>query len=388
MKEAVMFRIIMFFILSAISAQNAVADSKPFTLRGYIKEMPAVQLDNKLSDPVCSNLIHNRLNFRWNMGEGLHFAAEGRSRLFYNKLFQDFPAYTDILGQDDGLIDMSWIWLSDGSWLGHSMIDRLYIDWRKNNWQIRAGRQRINWGVNLVSNPNDLFNTYSFFDFDYEERPGTDAIRVQYHTGFASRIELAWRPARHSKESTAAFLWSVNYQGYDIQALAGYYRNRLAAGLGWAGHIGGAGFKGEATWFRDITEQEDISRNNIVAATGIDYMFASGTFAVLEFLYNGGYGRSETGVFMISQPLQADNIMFSEYAVTLSAQHPFSSILHGGLALMALPDIDAAFIMPNLSYSLLTNLDLECVAQIFMGGEQTLFKEAGSAFFLSVQYSF
>jgi hypothetical protein len=363
-------------------------ESAPFTLRGYIREMPAIQLDKNFSEPEFINFLHNRLNFRWNISNKWYFVAEGRNRLFYNDMFNDFPFYANFLENDPGLLDMSWVWLNDGAWIGHTNIDRFYTDWRENNLQIRVGRQRINWGVNLVSNPNDLFNTYSFFDFDYEERPGTDAVRVQYHTGFASRFELAYSPAETLRESTGAFLWSVNYRGYDLQALAGYYRNRSAAGFGWAGSIGGAGFKGEVTWFYDLEETSGTNRGNVVAATGLDYMFGTGTFVVLELLYNGGYGRNGNDVFLVTQPLQADNIMFSEYAITLSTQHPFSSIMQGGIALMALPDVDAFFVMPSMSYSVDRNLDFEFVAQIFAGGKKSIFEAAGSSWFVSLQNSF
>ena len=378
----------LFIILLIWTITSPSQASTPYHLRGYIKAMPALQLDRSFGDPNITGLFHNRLNFRWEIAEGWRFAAEGRNRLFYNDVFKEFPGYQDIVAHDDGIVDLSWIWLSQGSWIGHSMLDRLYIDWRKDDWQIRAGRQRINWGINLVSNPNDLFNTYSFFDFDYVERPGTDALRIQYHTGFASRVELAWSPGRESRKSTGALLWSTNRSGYDIQALAGYYRHRAAAGLGWAGHIKGAGFKGELTWFYDLEEEMGVKRGNLVAATGLDYMFGNGTFAVFELLYNGGYGRQDQDIFLITQPLQPDNIMFSEYAVTLSASHPFSSVFHGSLALMALPDIRAAFIMPGMKYSLMTDFDLEFVSQVFVGGRDSMFEDAGSAWFLSLQYSF
>lgn len=44
----------------------------------------------------------------------------------------------------------------------------------------------------MAWNPNDWFNTYNYFDFDYEERPGTDAIRVRvyFKDGMSS---LMWR---------------------------------------------------------------------------------------------------------------------------------------------------------------------------------------------------
>jgi hypothetical protein len=379
--------ILMILLLAAIRLFPQGANS-PVRLSGYIKEMPAVQFEKGFSHPQFVNLTHNRLNFRWDINTSFHFVAEGRNRLFYNDLFNEFPFYKDFLEDDPGLMDLSWVWLNNGAWIGHSNMDRLYLDWRRNDLQIRAGRQRINWGLNLVSNPNDLFNTYSFFDFDYVERPGADAVRIQYHTGFASRLEVAYSPAKYLRESTGALLWSVNHRGYDLQAIAGYYRNRSALGAGWAGSIGGAGFKGEVTWFYDLEETPGIDRGNVVAATGVDYMFGTGTFAVLEFLYNGGYGRTDDGVFLITQPMRPDNVMFSEYAVTLSAQHPFSSVFQGSLAVMALPDIEAAFIMPGFTYSLMTNFDLEFVSQIFKGGKNSIFEEAGSSWFFSLQYSF
>ncbi|MCG8318265.1 MAG: hypothetical protein MI921_02070 [Cytophagales bacterium] len=53
--------------------------------------------------------------------------------------------------------------------------------WRKGCYQV-IGKHRINWGKSYVWNPNDVFNAYSFFDFDYEERRGTDALLIKYTT--------------------------------------------------------------------------------------------------------------------------------------------------------------------------------------------------------------
>ena len=32
-------------------------------------------------------------------------------------------------------------------------MDRAWVDWSNENWEVRAGRQRINWGTNLFWNP-------------------------------------------------------------------------------------------------------------------------------------------------------------------------------------------------------------------------------------------
>ncbi len=383
--------ILSFMLTTTYTAVAQEPDSKlldAISLRGYIKTMPSLQTDKDFNSTSFGNLLHNRLNFRANISPSLDLRLEGRNRMIYNESFRDIPNVEDLMGQDDGLADLSWVWLSEDAWIGHTEIDRLYMNWRTDSWQIRVGRQRVNWGINLVSNPNDLFNTYSFFDFDYIERPGTDAVRVQHYLSGLSSIELAVSPAKRSRETVAAVRYTVNASGYDLQTLAGYYRDRLALGGGWAGHIGGAGFKGEATWFFDRVADEHNNRSNLVAAAGVDYMFSGGTFAVAEVLYNGGHERTPGHVFQITEPLRPDNIMFSTYAITLSADHGFSPIIRGGVSFMSLPDIGAAFLMPQCSYSLRTNLDVELVGQLFFGGKNTIFEQAGHAVFASLQYSF
>lgn len=357
-------------------------------LRGYIKELGGLQFDRNFSDPAFSNIIHNRLNISLDVSSNIQFSLEGRNRIIYNEMFKEYPGIGELLSNDDGLVDMSRVWMTEGSWIGHSEIDRLYMDWSMDNWQVRVGRQRINWGINLVSNPNDLFNTYSFFDFDYQERPGADAVRVQYFIDHLSRLQLAVSPRQNKKDMVAAAMFNFNWLNNDWQTLAGYFKDRMALGMGWAASIGGAGFKGEATWFYDLEETAGTARGNLVAAAGFDYVFSGGTFALIEFLYNGGYGRTPADVFMITEPLRADNIMFSRYAVTLSARNSFSPVLQGGMSVMALPDIEAAFLMPSVNYSLLRDLDMEVIGQIFLGGKGTIFEEAGSAAYLSLQYSF
>jgi len=389
MKRTTIKVIALLFLAEALQAQTlSDGQASHFRFSGYVKEMPALSLNKDFAHARFMNLLHKRLNFRWNITDKIHFSVEGRNRLFYNEIFRDFAALKTVLEQDPGLIDMSWAWLSEGAWMGHSMIDRLHLDWQKKNLRLRIGRQRINWGVNMVSNPNDLFNTYSFFDFDYAERPGSDAVRIQHFFGIMSQIQVAVSPARNSEDMVAAAMLNLNRWNYDFQFLTGYYRNRLAIGCGWAGHIGGAGFKGEATWFYDLEATPETHRGNLVAAFGIDYMFGNGTYALAEFLYNGGYKRSSDDVMMITQPLRPDNIMFSEFATTFSVQHPFSNIFSGGLTLMALPDIKAAFLMPSLKYSFITNLDLEFISQVFFGGKNTLLEGAGSSWFGSMKYSF
>ncbi|MBE0637314.1 MAG: hypothetical protein IH598_02190 [Bacteroidales bacterium] len=376
------------FVVTGINQTLPAQNPVNFTIKGYVKELPLLTLDKEFSDPEFTNVLHNRLNMRLDISSDFHIALEGRNRLFYNEIFVENPAYRDFIGYDPGLMDLSWTWFSKGKWLGNTMVDRFYLDWRKENLQVRIGRQRINWGINFVSNPNDLFNTFSFFDFDYDERPGADAIRVQYFIDHLSQVQFAISPARYGREMVAAGMYNFNQNNFDFQTLAGYYKNRLAIGLGWAGNIGHAGFKGEGTWFYDLEKIPGLKRGNLVASVGMDYLFGSGTFGVIELLYNGGFERGKTENLRLIQPLQPDNIMFSEFAATISINHPFSPILNGVVSVMALPDNKAIFMSPGITWSVLTDLDFGFLAQIFTAGETSAFSEAGSLWMITFKYSF
>jgi hypothetical protein len=388
-----MFRvrfIILFLLLTinGLHAQYGTQENSTFRFNGYVKNMPSVQFSKTFDESHWNNLLHNRLNLAWQPNSSFAFVAEARNRFFAGETIRRYPILVDILEEDPGYVDLSKVWAAGDGWAMHTIVDRLYIDWKSDKWQVRAGRQRINWGINMVSNPNDLFNNYSFFDFDYEERPGSDAIRVQYFPSGMSRFEIAASPARETKQSVLAGLFAFNHKGYDIQALAGYYKNRLAVGSGWAGNLKTTGFKGEFTFFYDLEKIEGLKRANLVAAISFDHLFSSGIYGFAEFLYNGGYNRRPASVFDINQPLEADNIFLSEYAATVSLMYPFSPILSGSIATMYLPDAEAFFLSPSLSWSVMTNLDVQFVAQVFRGSSSSIFNQAGSAFYLALKWSF
>ena len=266
-------------------------EPKNWSLTGYVKNMQTLLFFNDaypdlkqgaLVDTFLQdNLIHNRLNFRWLVNDELKLRADLRTRVFYGDLVRATPNYGKAIDNvNNDYFDLSVVLLDENAWVVHSMIDRLYLEYFKGDWEVRLGRQRINWGISTVWNPNDIFNAFSFTDFDYEERPGSDALRVKYYTGFASSVELAVRMFDNFDEATIAGMWKFNKGSYDIQILGGYDRNYLAMGGGWAGNLGDAGLKGEFTYFLPLDKEQDDA---FAATVGIDYSFENSLYL------NGGY---------------------------------------------------------------------------------------------------
>ena len=118
------------------------------------------------------------INFFWYPTEKLTLNTEVRTRMFHGDAVKTIPSYGNFIDVNNDFFDFSYTEDFD-QMVFHIMIDRLYLQWNDDSWQLKVGRQRINWGVNLAWNPNDIFNAYSLYDFDYEERPGTDALRFQ-----------------------------------------------------------------------------------------------------------------------------------------------------------------------------------------------------------------
>ncbi len=365
----------------------AESNNNNFRFNGYIQDMPSIDFTKGVDGYNFNNVLHNRLNFRYSPTDNLRFAFEIRNRLISGDMVESFsPFLVEMLEHDSGLIDASYVPFSGDKWLFHTMSDRFYADWRYNNLQVRIGRQRINWGINMVSNPNDLFNTYSFFDIDYPERPGADAIRVQYFTGDMSRFDFAFSPDRDFENSTAALMYAFNKRAYDFQFVGGYYRNRLALGAGLAGSIYTTGFKGEVTLFNDFDKFDNFDYIDIVAAISFDHIFPNTMYVLFEALYNGGYKNNAGNLLMLTEPMSPDNIFISKYALTGSLTYPISPILTTSLAGVYMPDINAFYVSPNVTYSVVTNLDASLLAQYFYFNDEIEIENI--AIFMRLKWSF
>jgi hypothetical protein len=371
-----------------IEAQN----SGDFRIGGYMQFMP-LHLNADLPEPLGKQnywefRMQQRLNLQWQLTESFSVTAQSRTRFFTGDLVRSFPSYSASVDTDDGYLNLSTMLYESRTTLVHFNADRLFTEWRNDTWNVRVGRQRINWGINMITNPNDLFNIYSFFEFDYPERPGSDAIRIQYHADWATRAELAFAPNENRKRSVAAFLYGFNYEGYDVQIITGYFRNQLAIGGGWAGNMISAGLKGEAMLFYDLEEIEHKESNkfNIVLAASVDYMFDNALFLVIEALYNQkGGGRSS---IISADGFSASNPSYSRWQLTSQLSYPISPVLDILMAGVWFADENVFFMSPTLSRSVTQNTDLRLTGQFFIGNDDSPLSAFGNLLALSVRWNF
>jgi hypothetical protein len=358
-----------------------------WTVNGYLKDMQLFHYAESTQSWTNQNLVHNRLNFKWYPSSSLVFVVEMRNRFFTGKLLRDIPGYGQFIDQDNGFWNLSTLAVDENGAVLHSMIDRVYLDYSIGKWQIRFGRQRINWGMNLVWNPNDVFNTYSFLNFDYEERPGTDALKVQYYTSETSSLELVWQMGNGLDEMALASRFRFNKWTYDFQILGGWVEEDYVLGAGWAGDIHGGGFRGELTW---LVPRENNREEALLASVSGDYSFPNSLMLHAGFLYNSAGTRGSilpTGLF-VTDDASPRGLSRGKYAGFAQISYPLTPLFTTSLALIANPS-DGSFVLnPSLGYSLVTNLDLLLVVQRFFGDDFTEYGDSGQAFFLRLKWSF
>lgn len=355
--------------------------------------------------------INNRFNFWWSPTSNLEFHAGMRNNFTYGPLvaqFNKFVDYSDLVTYDDGYLDLTWKISNDNSNVLYTNLDRLNMKWTFEKLELTIGRQRINWGTNLIWNPNDIFNAFNYFDFNYIERPGSDAILLEYYTGDFSSIQLAGKLNYRQELNdsliltkklslTAAALFKFNKWNYDFQFFGGMMQTDITAGLGWSGNIGGAGFTGEASWFRDIEDFSDTS-GIIIASISGNYIFKNQLMLNMSIIYNSNGStdlayQTSSGLMgsfstMFSSSLNVKNLTPSRFDIFAQLSYPATPLINVSLSAMLNPYDKSAYIGPSTTFNLSDNISLMLVGQIFTGETLSEFGDYGQMYYLDLKWAF
>lgn len=358
-----------------------------WTLNGYVKNLQSVYKIDGFDSYLIDNLVHNRLNFKWYTNDHLTVRVEMRNRLFYGDLVKLSPGFGDQIEEaNNDVLDLSFHWQESEGSVINSTLDRVYLEYVKNNWEIRLGRQRINWGISTVWNPNDVFNAFSFTDFDYEERPGSDALRIKHYTGVASSIEVAVNAAETWDDRVVAMLFKWNAFQYDFQVLSGVANNEFVLGAGWAGNIGNAGLKGEMTYFTPLV---GVDPSSYAFTIGADYSFSNSLYTGLGYLYNSNGVTRGSLADLFSFQLSAKNLYPFRHALFANASYPITPLVNGVLAIIYSPvSSKPLFINPTVTWSIAQNWDLDIVGQLAFNDTGDRYTSPITATFVRLKVSF
>ncbi len=237
---------------------------------------------------------------------------------------------------------------------GYLDVDRLYLDWYHPRFDLRVGRQAINWGSARFFNPTDPFPQV-FLTEPWRPRQGVNAARLSVPFGELNDVTAVAAIDDALKTPRAAVRARVNRWGTDF-ALVGVYRGDTQSGLVGVDLRGTLelGWWVEAAWNFSPRGHEEL-------AAGVDY-----SFPVLEQLvvfaqyYRNGGGATSPDQYAALQSRLAGQSVFVCTGANLfgssATPDPFAPFTVGRDYLMAGASLGA---LPDLSFSLtgLQNLD-------------------------------
>jgi hypothetical protein len=385
--------VLLFLRMTSIFSQ----DMASYDLYGYTKYLFSTSDLPFMESRMYDHLLHARLNTRWYPTKYVTGGLELRLRGYYGDSVEKYPGFKESVVTEYNFNNLGGELFSSSRSFAYLEIDRLFVDYQLNQMTTTLGRQRIAWGTSLVWNVIDLFNPMSILEFDYEELPAADAVRMQYYTGPVSRLEVAYKPAKDIYGTTIAALWAFNAQQYDFFLLAGLVNNRRAVGGAWSGSIHGGGFRGELLISdppEKSTASPDVANIYLVQDKAMitwvlsgDYTFRNSFYLHSEVLYNN-YGITEAGGLYFNQALAVGMFSPARWALFQEVSYDITPLLRGSFFVLFNPYDYSSLLAPALRYSLSTNTELYLMGYITTGSETTEFGSFGNYVFTRLKYSF
>lgn len=378
------------------------AQPSSFEILGYVKYLSSISDYPGVKGNLYDQQVHARINTVWYPTDSLRGQMDVRIRAFYGDSIEKIPGFSEEIINNYDFTNLDTLMWDRKKSLGYGQIDRLWLDYTKNDLEITLGRQRIAWGTSLVWNVIDLFNPKSVLDFDYEEKPGSDAFRVQYYTGAISKAELSIKPGKDGGHSSIAGLYLMNISGYDFYTIAGIRNNRWMAGGAWAGDVLDGGFRGEVLVSQSPDRDASQSQSNLpVPGDSIfashrtvvsfvlsgDYTFANTFYIHTECLFNSNGKRQNAGLFQ-QEASDAGMLSPARWSIYQEFAYDLTPLMRATLFGIFNPDDHSSIIVPMLSRSLRTNLDLLLIGFLPSGEPNSEFGVYGRSIYLRLKYSF
>jgi hypothetical protein len=332
------------------------------------------------------NLVHHRLSSNLRINEEIEFRVDLRNRLFIGDVSGMGINFGQVVSVDTGLVDLGFLWIDDSSVVAVTNIDRLMLRYQRGKSTLVVGRQRINWGINTIWNPMDLFNAYNFIDFDYEERPGSDAVRFTYSPDQFSALECAVKCNNGGRNFVGASMYKWNRSGTDMQAMAGLYEHDFVSGFGWATSFLDAGFKGESAWYLNL---DNPNAGVFTGALSIDYAFPKKWYGMLSVLYvSDPVSPLTSGVYSMNKSITSKSLMPFKWSVYSGWIKSISPVCTFSISAVYSPEGNNTILIPVVSWNAAQNLDFDLTLQSFWLSVDRNFEYGSTTAFVRARWSY
>ncbi len=390
---------------TALIAAAAIAAAACDTdIRGYFKAMPVYWKQQPLyyggEEWNRNAIFHARQNLKMYPSNWATLGLEFKTRAFTGDNANQLLSAADVFGQA-AFFDWDKTFIEEDNAVVASVIDRAWLDLFIGEVQLTMGRQRIAWGTNLVWNPIDIFNSSSPLDFDNEEKPGTDAFRLQWYTGPASKFEFAVEPRKETEDATVAFLTKVNKWDYDFILMGGLLgKDVKALGAAWAGDIAGGGFRGEILYsvrkhlrpdiqsYSTPLHRQYLYKKNLTACVSGDYTFKNSFYLHGAILYNQRGTTKDAGGLRLYQALLDRRLTPAKLSLFAQIGQELHPLVRADIFGIANPYDGSWYAGPTVTWAVITNLDLTVSAMTYGGDAGTEFGDNSELYYARLKWSF
>ncbi|WP_075591491.1 hypothetical protein [Labilibacter marinus] len=361
MKLQTKIQFCIYFVVATFLCGNASGQS--WDVDGFVTEMPSLTWSNN-DDMVLDNLIHNRFNINRNFNNGLSLDIGLRNRFLLGGTIKNDATYKYILASDPGVVDLSVNIFSGKGYVLNSHIDRLTLSYDIGKVNTVVGRQRVEWGRGRVWNPNDIFNVYSFYDFDYRAKPGMDGVSVSFGNSDEARVDAVIK-VDGNYDMTAALRFQSQIKALDFQLLSGLLnQSDYVFGFGWSYSMNHLKLFNETSIF---ATKDDFSSTNALVSLGAYYQKEKVRIG-LEYLYSefqqGEQGNIED---LFYGRTSIKNLSVSEHSYNLSFKYDFTENFNSELDLIGFgyPLLQGGYLSSITNYSIKSNLQLSSIIQYY-----------------------
>lgn len=262
-------------------------------LTGYLKTL-ALGLDTSLAEThdTAEDFTRTRLmlegdigpRFRWTM----HYEHFGVINPAGEATAGLFAGGRSTRTQRPSLLPLDWTVRKAGSLLWRHELDRLSVRVAFPSADIVIGRQAISWGVGRLWTPSDLFVAFSPVEIDREFKAGVDAVSMKWPLGSFSQLEAVYAVFDDDFRSHSAGVRVQTTVGdFDLGMMAGKFFHDFVTGPFFDGEVKGVGVRGEFTLTHNTGHVNREQRTFIRGVSSVDYRFANGLYAFLEYYFNG-----------------------------------------------------------------------------------------------------
>ena len=284
---------IMLFLLGVLGLSPAAAARTVYRsadgalsvrLTGYVKTL-ALGLDTSLPETsdTAEDFARARLMLEGEVGTAItwslhyeHFALINPARSTTTGLLAGPQATAN---HRRSLLPLDWTVRETGSVLWRHELDRLNVRLSLPLADVVIGRQAISWGVGRIWTPADLFVAFSPVEIDREFKAGVDAVSLKVPLGSFSQLEAVYAAfADDFPRHAIAVRLQRTVGGFALGTMGGKFFRDVVIGPFLDGEIKGVGVRGEFTFIRGVG--------------GVDYRFANGLYALLEY-YCNGFGEGD-----------------------------------------------------------------------------------------------